>query len=496
MWAEGEYEQALQQCKRNVRTDNLPILAIERLDEYFNAMRNAYAGTLHKSVLEPVRTEFKILCMKATLDNIAPETFDDEISKQIKISEIYQYNFNRGVIKYPLSNPDSFNLSTESRKIVEPRITQLVKDIYADMCTWVAGLAFKNHKDIMAFLNTFESNMSNQSFAFQMGWPNDVFATFRTDFLMRDDFKIKFPVSDSVNLVATKEPFPNFQRFFPIETLVSIAYTDDEKAMKKWLKVSGKWLSDETGTCCMLETLDHLVLNNASKCIQCITSSVYDKHMRKSSMDVEEGKDGFIRMLNDSLSIDRPNERRSFGYVGPVRWSKMTPAFLKAVYTHPLAIGSKLCRVPRGVPLYSMWVRVVRWARVKAYVQARSAIVYMMQLVAERECRAAFAEDGSAMLLGDVARGDRVSHAAANGVAFEPLNDGKTPAARGATASFNLALQKSMELIEKSRLERAEAQARAEAEESEESDSSDGEAEEADAPDEGAPSAKRARVEA
>ena len=497
MWDEGEYEIFLAKCKRELgdlprRSKDLPVLCMEAMVGYFAAMRLAYVNSLHTFVLDPIRKEFKTRCMQETLEDLAPMTFDDEVQKHLKISELYQYKWNRGVIRIPHDAPfaEEFRLSKRCADAIRPRINQVVEEIYSEMCVWVAGLKFDNPKGVMCFLNQFESHVDNQPVNVTVGWPTHMFATFRAEFLMRKDFHVTFPRVDPEMGGGGKLAFPHFSKRFPVETLISITYTDDEKAMRKWLQVAIKWLCEEDESCCMLDVLDHCVMNNAAKCIRCITGEIFDKHMRKSAMVAHhaEGVERFTGMLKDSLQLRRGTQTRNFGYVGSLRWDKMTPAFLKAVYCHPLAVASKLPKVPRAMPLHRLWVRTVRWAPVRAYVQARSAIVFMMRLVAERECRAEFADDGSALLLGDLSRGDRAAHAVYNGVNFKPLNHGKAPVARSATASFNLALQKSMELIEKSRLERAEA--RGEGGEGGE-DGEGGEGGEG-----GQPSPKRARVEA
>jgi hypothetical protein len=503
MWDVGEYERVLSQCRLDLLGDeDMPIVSNHhaRLRGYFAAMRTVYGTSLHKFVLDPIRREFKTLCMRATLENLASRTFDDEVEKHMKISEIYQHNCNRGVIRYSHDAEfaedgsalaaEQFRVNLRSADAVRPRIAQVVQQIYSDMCVWVAGLQFKDHKVMMGFLDEFETDVAHEPFNFHLGWPKDVFATFRAEFIMREDVSlIKFPPSQEVALRSTG------RSLFPVETLVSITYTDDEQAMRKWLQVAIRWSCESEGTCCIFDSIDHCVMNNAVKCILCITKEIFDKHLIKSNYGESEWwvKSTFTYMLQQALENNQRAQTRSFGYVGPMRWDKMTPAFLKAAYRHPLAmplIGAEvgvplvLPPVPLGMPLRSMWVRVVRWSRVRAFVNARSAIVYMMKMAAERQCRAEFAEDGSALLLGDLSRSDRVAYAVTNGVEFQPLNHGRAPIARGATASFNLALQRSMELIEKSRLERAEARAAAQS-----SSDSEGPREEGEEP-----SPKRARV--
>ena len=220
-----------------------------------------------------------------------------------------------------------------------------------------------------------DGKISRPRAVFNLGWPNDVFATFRAEFIMREDVRlIKFPPSQEVALRTTG------RSLFPVETLVSITYTDDEQAMRKWLQVAIRWSCESEGTCCIFDSIDHCVMNNAVKCILCITREIFDKHLIKSDYGESEWwvKSTFTYMLQQSLKNNQIAQTRSFGYVGPMRWEKMTPAFLKAAYRHPLAIAEVgvplvLPPVPPGMPLRSMWVRVVRWSRVRAFVNARSA---------------------------------------------------------------------------------------------------------------------------
>ena len=135
---------------------------------------------------------------------------------------------------------------------------------------------------------------------------------------------------------------------------------------------------------------------------------------------------------------------RSFGYVGPLRWDKMTPQMIRCIYKNPSGVVSGLPSVPKTAPLRGLWVRTVRWAQVYAFVRARSFVFILIEKLAQRQFRAEFDADGTALLLGSKAAQGRKDFAKSRGIAVEdPCVD---PSSLN-HSEFDASIEKSMELV-------------------------------------------------
>ena len=340
----------------------------------FDRMRKAYAHYATE-LEEPIRDKFNRDCMEWVLETTERLVDEDQLAWQIRVSTEYaERSRRRGVFTPTTPSAKPVKLNERLREVLEPIIHKAVETIFNEMCVWTAGLSFKDSRSVMWFLDTFERQVHMQPHLHGIQWPGEIFASFRVDFLMRKDFRIKFSTLYHMNEEqrGRKLPFPHFSANFEIDTLHSITHIDDAEAMTKWLRISPSWLSKETDGCSLMEVLDKCVMQFSAKCLLAISKELFEKHFFLNEWTRSVTYDcPFQTLLQASLSNPLGGDTVMFGYSGPIRWQKMTPAFLRACYRHPLILSSDrsvlstdLKPVPVGAPLRSMWVSLVRWGPV------------------------------------------------------------------------------------------------------------------------------------
>jgi len=419
----------------------------------FTAMRLAYCESRYTTLTKPHKDVFERQSMKNCIRTIkmtqAQKGDVDNVSFHLAVANLYAAE--KGTERTFDSDGKCMDLAALKTATVLPAVTRAVATLLTEMTLWFSTLSFKEH-DIPKVLEVFETEMCNRPHLFGIFWPKNIFAPFRITVLMRPDFMKKAPkIGLSEN---DKCKTKKFIRDFPNECAVSICVMDDAAAMSKWLRIHKNWLSEESSHeagSVVLFALDHVILNNASECIKCFTREVVDElesHVQNFNSSLD-----FTALVNDSLTLYRQTDRaRSFGYYGVFKFERITEKMFRALFTHPLVNRRAIRKPPKNSAVYGLWVSLVLWEKVRTLVRARSFIREILRLAADRECRAEFAADGSASLLGAVAREGREAFAAAG--AGSSRIDERTCVVHSADDEFNLMIQKSLDLVQASRLKR------------------------------------------
>ena len=421
----------------------------------FTAMKDLYKTSNFTSIHRPIMDEFDKLCMQRSLSDVREQAnVPAEGSVDFYLAVCKRYTLHKTSGKIKKDNGEEFDMMARLKASIEPLITEAVTILFSEFMLFMSTVNFSGKQAMRSFLHSFEHEMELAPIIFSIRWPKNVFTAFRVDFLKRADFNFKFPrIYDHSVLQHKKDN--KFVNDFPYECLVAITVLDDEAAMEKWLRLATKWIDMEGGDSSLYRAIEQCLFNNAHKCLRLINDEVFVKYYGEDFNSNDYST--FSGMFNDwccSNLVYRTNER-PFGYIGRPNWNRMTFNTFKAIYKHPLADVSKMAQPPESCALRSRWVTMVRWQKVRALVLARRFIVDVMEKVAERECRAEFAEDGSALMLGHVAREGRAANAALLGGKNVSTNlDERSCVVHGAGDEFNSLIQNSLNLIQASRLRR------------------------------------------
>ena len=454
-----------------------PLVSLEILRQFpdnhmrrlFEAMRHPYRVGHFTHIHKPIMDKFKRICMEQVLDDIknTSDNMPAEGSVEFYLEVCKRYGFKKANHTIKDEYGEEFNTVARIRAAVEPIITEVVTILFSELMLFVSSQQFSGKGAIRDFLDTFEIEMSNVPHHFTFSWPKNVFTAFRVDFLKRDDFNFKFPRTVDPSKGTQYRKFINE---FPYECLIAITVLDDEVAMEKWLRLATNWIDTESGEHSPLrQAIEQCLFNNAHKCLLFITDEVFNKYSHED-YDNTSYTDIFNFWCN--YPQHTYTSKRPFGYLGQPDWNRMTLNMLKTIYKHPLAEVCEMEEPPKDCALRSQWIRMIRWQKVRVLVLARRFIVDLMEKVAERECRAEFAEDGSALMLGHVAREGRAASAALLGGKSVNTNlDERSCVVHGAGKEFNSLIQNSLNLVQASRLRRLSRKSHSESEDSEEDES-------------------------
>ena len=447
----------LRNCKVSSRIDGPPMEPVEYLHRTFMCMRRLYMSSFYSHIHAPLSMSFDVDCMEEALLQInAAETPLAVGTTAHWLAVCKKFNHFKANNLIKKSDGEKVDLMKQLRADIEPVITHAAGTLLSEFTMFVSTLKFTTKGSMESFLNEFEEEMENTPFLYGIKWPKNIFASFRVDFLKRDDFKKKFPCKYAVADSKGSAQNPRFITNFAFECLVGITVLDDSDAMEKWLVLATNWMDAEETNTTIFVALDHCLHNNAHKCIKCLTLEVVVQyHGAEYIEDNHNGPFTYSNMFNDWCLARTVVSTRAFGYIGPARWNQMTVKMFDAIYKHKLAKPSQMEQPPRTCALRSRWVRFVRWNKVRSLVVARGFIVQLMRNVADRECHAEFSEDGSASLLGATAREGRALNASLlGGDDVGARIDERACVVRGAPLEFNAMIQSSLDMVQKARLRR------------------------------------------
>lgn len=446
----------------NPPAPNAPLFNLEEYTgRVFDCMRRLYSSHYYTHLSKPIVDAFDIACMEESiLQTNSQNNPPTPGSVEHHLAVCKRYNQFKSHNRLKKADGETINQMDLLKQAVEPLITEAASTLLAEFTRWVTTLKFTSKNGMRGFLNNFEKEMSSLPYLYTLRWPKDIFASFRVDFLMRDDFRNRFPCK-FMPYDSKANKFPEFTMNFAHECLIGITVLDNEEAMKKFLRLASNWHDDEDGLVddhysVVAEVIEHCLYNNAHKCLGCITRDVIAKYHGGYDHDAMDPVGlTFPAMFNLWCDIQVQATDRSFGYVGRPRWDCMTSKTFDAVYKHALAQHNVMRQPPLTCALRSRWVLLARWGKVRALVRARCFIVQVMQQLAERECHAEFDEDGNALMLGAAAREGRAANASLlGGEGVESRIDERVCVVRGATSDFNTKIQSTLDLVQASRLRR------------------------------------------